>query len=116
VRGLLTWLTILGVLAGAFAYASADSCCGAGEDGAVEAVAEHATCEAAGCPPEESSHDHSKEDHCHHHHTCCHAVHLLNEADTSRVAIVDSSMAAKLVEAELAPDSPVFEVDTPPLI
>lgn len=112
-KGFLTWLLVLGVLAGSWSRVLAVDPC----DGLLEMHAQ-----------EHSHHDHDPKQPCdpshdsncpvdHHHGNCCHTLPIVSECQ-SRVAApgIHFSLSPLSREAWLKPDEPVHDLDKPPLV
>jgi hypothetical protein len=119
VRGLLTWLMVLGVFAGlssrvlAIGHSHEHGHDHASEHGSPchgheePAHDEPATDCPSDCPPGEH----------HHHHACCVPLQLaVDPAAGYRLPVPESFLVGLLSLNLVPPDGPVFDLDKPPLI
>lgn len=109
-RGLLSWLLVLGVIAGlggrvlgldhVHPHEEASHCCGHGDDGDTH---------TPDCPPEPHDHPHS--------HACCHPAPLAGPEPTQQHLLLPEAVWLRVAWfTALPPDEPVFALDKPPLI
>jgi len=121
-KRLFTTLLALGVVAGSLGRLVAqDPCDSLPQHSTVEHVDEHGCCEPPCTPCPGPEHDPSHDEKCpadHHHHVgCCHVMPLVAEshAKLSSGRTPVSRLLLSFEEAT-APETPVFELDKPPLI
>jgi len=129
VRIFLALFLIIGVLAGSVGRAMPHSCypsCKAADCAEVVSsckdISNKASADSGCCPSEnDSSQDDDKQGHDgskhHHHHICCGMPNVIGHDGVLAVFCgLEASRVALNLEQHSAPENPVFELDTPPLI
>lgn len=125
-RSFLAWLMIIGVMAGVMARAvphpshtDAAFCSDARCEMIVEDCAIVADCCAgdSGHSHEQEPQDETKAPEHHHHHLCCATMPVIVDAEKTVAFIGLHGVRTRVsLEQHDAPESPVYELDKPPLI